>query len=46
MNTIDTEQQRLQTYYQTYLRTITQTDSFVNFLRKTILKLTMNLNIF
>ncbi|UJR37992.1 hypothetical protein I4U23_030674 [Adineta vaga] len=28
MNTIDTEQQRLQRYYQTYITTITQSDAF------------------
>jgi hypothetical protein len=30
MNTIDSEQQRLQAHYQTYFRTITQSDSFVS----------------
>ncbi len=30
MNTIDVEQNRLQAHYQTYIRTITQSDAFVN----------------
>ncbi len=32
MNTIDTEHNRLQTYYQTYLQTITQSDVSVSYL--------------
>lgn len=30
MNTIDTEEHRLQAHYQTYLRTITQNEPFVS----------------
>jgi hypothetical protein len=30
MNTIDVEQHRLEAHYQTYLRTITQSDPFVS----------------
>jgi hypothetical protein len=35
MNTIDAEQQRLNAHYQTYARTITQSDPFVSYLLKT-----------
>jgi hypothetical protein len=30
MNTIETERHRLETHYQTYIRTITQSDPFVS----------------
>jgi hypothetical protein len=36
MNTIDTEQHRLQAHYQNYLRTITQSEAFVSYLMKLV----------